>query len=107
MIEDKDNKEEINLSGVIIGAPDRPDVSVKFKDEEQMPNQIFNPETPKMVKWIIRYSGGLIKNEKQANYVLLGFVALVIIFLLFSFFSRSKAPKIRVEDFKNKQQFLP
>ena len=39
--------------------------------------------TPKMVRWTIEHSGGLIRNEKQANYVLLGFVALAFIISLF------------------------
>lgn len=45
----------------------------------------YEPAGPKMVQLVIRYSGGLIKDEKQANYVLLGFVviALLIIFVMF------------------------
>lgn len=39
--------------------------------------------SPKMVQWTIKYSGGLIKNEKQANYVLLVFVALALIISFF------------------------
>lgn len=38
---------------------------------------------------MIKYSGGLVKDEKQANYVLLGFVALAIIISLFLFFGGS------------------
>ena len=37
---------------------------------------------PRMVQWIIKYSGGLIKNEKQANYILFVFAAIVIIISL-------------------------
>lgn len=43
-------------------------------------------EKSKLVEWIIKYSGGLIKNEKQATYVLLGFVIMatgVALFLIF------------------------
>lgn len=46
----------------------------------------YESETPRMTRWVIKYSSGLIKNEKQANYVLLGFAALVIIISLFLFF---------------------
>lgn len=59
-----------------------------------MENFEFNPQdkefqnlnaTPtssksKMVGWIIKYSGGLIKDETQANYVLLGIAGIFFIF---------------------------
>ncbi|MBI4224964.1 MAG: hypothetical protein HY617_01400 [Candidatus Sungbacteria bacterium] len=35
----------------------------------------YYPETPKIVQWVITYSGGRIKDRKQANYVLLGIAA--------------------------------
>ena len=44
--------------------------------------QHFFPDTPKMIQWIIKYSGGLIKNEKQANFVLLGVVVLSVVISL-------------------------
>ena len=52
-------------------------------DEFQTPSSFEVDETPKMIKWVIKYSGGLIKDEKQANYFLLGFVVLSLIFSLF------------------------
>ena len=42
---------------------------------------------PKVVRWTMKLSGGLIKNEKQASYVLLGFVVVAIIISLFLFFA--------------------
>ncbi|MBW2010358.1 MAG: hypothetical protein JRI32_01575 [Deltaproteobacteria bacterium] len=39
----------------------------------------YSPDSPKIIQWIIKYSGGLIKNEKQANYFVLGFVGLLIL----------------------------
>lgn len=35
-----------------------------------------------IIQWAIKYSGGLIKNERQASYVILGFIILVIIISL-------------------------
>ncbi len=55
-------------------------------DEFQRPRQSFQTPTPKIVQWVITYSGGAIKDERQANYVLLGFVVLAIIISLFLFF---------------------
>lgn len=47
----------------------------------------FDPNSPKIVRWVIRYSGGLVKDERQADYVLIGFVALAIIVTLVLIFS--------------------
>jgi predicted PurR-regulated permease PerM len=44
------------------------------------------PETPKIIQWVMKYSGSLVKNEKQAQYVVLGFVVLAIIVSLFLVF---------------------
>ena len=41
--------------------------------------------TPKIIQWIIEHSGGLIKNEKQAAYVLIGLAVLAIIVSLILF----------------------
>ncbi|KKT01152.1 MAG: hypothetical protein UW07_C0056G0004 [Candidatus Nomurabacteria bacterium GW2011_GWF2_43_8] len=42
---------------------------------------------PKMVKLVIKWSGGAIKEQREAEYVLLGFAILVFIISLFIFFS--------------------
>jgi hypothetical protein len=46
----------------------------------------YYPGTPKIIQWVIKYSGGLVKDEKQANYVLIGFVAVAVIVVLFLVF---------------------
>lgn len=43
-------------------------------------------ETPKITQWLIDHSGGLIKNEHQANWVLLGLVVVIIIISIFLIF---------------------
>ena len=69
-----------------------------FEGEEfQRTRQSFQTPTPKIVKLIIKYSGGLIKDEKQANYVLIGLTVAAIIASLFLVFGGDK----------NKQQELP
>jgi len=69
---------------------------IVFEGEEfQRPAQSFETPTPKIVRWVIKYSSGAVKDERQANYVLIGFVVLAIIislFLLFSGGSNSKPP---------------
>ena len=47
-----------------------------------------SPFAPKIIRWLIKYSGGLIKNEKQAAYVILGFIVFVVIISLFLIFGR-------------------
>ena len=60
---------------------------IKFEGEEfQRPRQSFQTPTQKIVELVIKYSGGAIKDEKQANYVLIGFVVIAIIISLFLFF---------------------
>ena len=52
-----------------------------------------SPFAPKIIRWLIKYSGGLIKNEKQAFYVILGFIVFVVIISLFLIFGRGGSPK--------------
>lgn len=49
---------------------------------------------PRMVGLVLRYSGGLVRDERTAQYVLLGFVVLAVVFTFFMF-SRSDEPKVR------------
>ena len=61
---------------------------IVFEGEEfQRPRQSFQTPTPKIVELVIKYSGGAIKDEKQANYVLIGFVAVAIIIVFVFLFS--------------------
>lgn len=53
------------------------DSGVKFQGDWHPP--LYEREPPKMVQWIMKYSGGWVKNEKEASYVLAGFVILAII----------------------------
>lgn len=42
--------------------------------------------TPKIIELVIKYSGGYIQGEKQASYMLIGFVAVAIAVSLFLIF---------------------
>jgi len=64
---------------------------IVFEGEEfQRMRQSFQTPTPKIIQWVIKYSGGLVKDKKTANYILIGFVALAIIISLFLFFGGSR-----------------
>jgi hypothetical protein len=59
---------------------------VEFNEEYKVQPSYY-PEEPKIIQWVIEYSGGLVKDEKQASYVLFGLIALVVFISLFFFFS--------------------
>jgi hypothetical protein len=42
--------------------------------------------TPKAVKWVMKLSGGLIKSERQAGWVIIGLAIIAIIVSAFLFF---------------------
>ena len=50
------------------------------------------PTDPKIVKWVMKYSGGLVKNSNQASYVILAVVILMVIVSIFLIFTAG--PKI-------------
>ena len=66
------------------------DLGIKFEEDkykQAMPS--FTDETPGIIRLVIKWSGGAIKDQCQAEYVLLGFVILAIIISLFLFFRNS------------------
>lgn len=54
-------------------------------DIDQVQHTAFKPKEPTLVRLVIKCSGGFIKDERQANYVLLSIsvVAFTLSFLLF------------------------
>jgi len=83
MVEDKNNEEGIDLSGALKD----PGTGAKLQDGQQRSSQTFYSGTPKIIQWVIKYSGGLVKDERQASYVLIGFVILATIVSLVLVFS--------------------
>ena len=100
MNEDKNNNKDIDLSGALKDTPDSQNGyrAIKYYHESN---------APKIIQWTINLSGGLVKNEKQAGYVLFGFVAIAIIIALFLFFNGNKQTTTPPESYTNKPQFLP
>ena len=58
----------------------------KAEEIQKAPETSATSELPRMVQLVIKYSGGAIKEQRQAEYVLLGFVVLIIIISLFLVF---------------------
>ena len=63
---------------------------------QKTPETLKTSEVPKMVQFVIKYSDGAIKEQKQAEYVLLGFVVVAILVSFFLIFGgnigRNKSP---------------
>ena len=81
MDQEKENNSKIDLSGALKDSS----TGVKFEGEQRYARSYY-PGTPKVIQWVIKYSGGLVKDEKQASYVLIGFVAVAIVIVLFLIF---------------------
>jgi len=69
---------------------------IVFEGEEFQRPRSFQTPTPKIVEWVIKYSGGAIRDQKQAEYVLLGFVIVAIGISLFLVFKQIR-PQIKIE----------
>jgi hypothetical protein len=57
---------------------------VHDNEQFQSPGPSATP-TPKVIRWIMEHSGGVVKDEREAKYVLVGLVIIIlgIGFLLF------------------------
>ena len=64
---------------------ENPEISMENPDE-----YTYSFEYSKIVQWLTRHSGGYIKNEQQANHVMIGFVILIIFASFFSVLGRNK-----------------
>ena len=63
-------------------------------------NELYLSDKPKFIRWIIQYSGGLIKTEKQATYLLIAMVAIFVIVSIFIFI-KSNSNTAQEEYLKN------
>ncbi len=65
-------------------------------------------DMPHMVQLVVKWSGGAIKDQKTAEYVLLG-VAILMFFISFYFFFRggSSVSELSPEELRQMEEFLP
>lgn len=74
-------------------APDvtqKEEPDIKFETDSYKAVKFYNETNiPKMVQLIMKYSGGAIKEQKQAEYVLFAFAIIVFTISLFLFFGGS------------------
>ena len=61
--------------------------SVEFEGERHMLYSRFQPssEVPGLIQWVIKHSGGLVKDDRQAQHILVGFVGIGIVISIFLF----------------------
>lgn len=83
----EENQKGIDLSGTLSNAPSR-------VNREPGTAISSSAEPPKIIQWVIKYSGGLIKTREQANYFLLGTATLLIIISLYLLFNSGEKPNI-------------
>lgn len=80
-----------------IKIPNNSEIDKALKDFEMQASAQQAPQTeqipkasgsdlPKMVQLVIKYSGGAIKEQKQAEYILLGLVVLMLALSFYFFF---------------------
>ena len=50
--------------------------------------------TPKMVQLVMKYSGGSIKSQRTAEYVLLGLVIIMFVFSFYLFFGSNQGSNV-------------
>ena len=102
--------EEINISSNIEIEKALKEFEVKSSTEEAQSNSEVaqTPDIPKMVGWVMKLSGGAIKEQRQAEYMLLGLVVLMFAVSFYFFFGGGdKNTKNISEPFFNQPQFLP
>lgn len=65
---------------------------VIFEEEDDfIPLNPRGMPSSKLAQWVIDSTGGLVKTEQQANYLLLGFVIVAIIFSAFLFIKQNNS----------------
>ena len=74
------------------------EIKSQAEQVQKTPETSKTSDVPKMVQLVMKYSCGIIKDEIQANYVLLGFAVIVIAISLFLVFggditSQKSSPK--------------
>jgi len=68
---------------------------IKFEEDKWKQSTLsFQNETPKIIQLVMKWSGGAIKDRKQAEYALFGFVVLAIVISLFLVFGGGRTPSI-------------
>lgn len=81
---------------------------VTFTNEEwRAPVGSVKQQRSGITQMLIQYSGGRIKNEQQATYILIAFIVVSCVITLFLFFGDSDSPVEKNIDPLTGQEILP
>lgn len=71
----------------------------KYERERiQRSSRSFRSQTPKVIELVMKYSGGYIKDKKQASYVVWGFIVITLIVSFSLFFGGSGIEQVDIQD---------
>ena len=75
--------------------PPKEELGIKFETDNWKKNvPSLVDDTPKMVQLVMKLSGGAIKDQRQAEYVLLGIVGVFLLISFYLFFSGGPSEEI-------------
>ena len=81
------NPEQAQKAPEVSAVPQKEAGSITFDTDSYKAVKFYSEtDTPKVVKLVMKWSGGAIKEQRQAEYVLLGFVIVAIGISLFLVF---------------------
>jgi len=86
---DPNNEENKGID--LNGALNNVGTDVTFESERQY-TRSFSPKNPSIIEWVIKYSGGYIKGERQAGYVIFGFLTLAVVTIIMVMSGGSSEP---------------
>ncbi|MFA4975415.1 MAG: hypothetical protein WC839_03090 [Candidatus Paceibacterota bacterium] len=95
-----DENIDLNKNTEISEALKEFEIKSSIEQIQKNPEISKNIETPKMVQWVIKYSGGIIKEQKQAEYVLLGIAVLAIVLTIILILNILKGSSVPPAEFR-------
>lgn len=87
MDENKKNNNITSLNNTSKNSNSGVEFNEEYNDERQ-----YYPETSKIIEWVINYSGGLVKDKKQASYILIAFIIITVVISLFLIRDKTVTP---------------
>ena len=88
------------------------ELGIEFEDYNKMrqSNLDSHDDMPRIVKLVVKLSGGAIRSKKTAEYVLLVFVVVVFLislFLVFGGVNKSKSPQLSPTQLEEMKKLMP
>ena len=81
-----------------------PDKDNKESNKSGQSSRYYPLGTPKIIKWMVQYSGGIIRNIKVAYGLLYGFLIVAIIITVLIFLQSISSNYVNTNEFKEKNR---